>query len=367
MLEDAWRGRLEETPLPLLLYHFWERRKSGTLRLRSEAGERDFLIARGEQAFAEGFFSEDAFQKRLLAARVLGVLQLEECLNYGRERGLSLPRALIEREALAPERVFEFVIESRLDECLPVFDWPAGDFVFDPSGEVRASRIYAVMPTLEFILRGIRRMRNFIQIEASLPPETEALQVLAPSYASHIALAPPERHVLRLLHEAPRLKDLYAESQVGRREAQRAVWALLALGLAGIPQSQDRVKPPAEGGSSGLERIWSDFNDKCAYIFKYISKEIGPVALSVLEKALDEVRPRLVPPLQGLELKDDGRVELKPFPLVALNAPHPESRANLVGILNEILVAEVLAVKKTLGNAHEASVVKALEKIGESN
>jgi hypothetical protein len=367
MIEDIWRGQLAETPLPLLLFHFWERRKSGTLHLRGEAGERDFLIARGEQAFAEGFFSEDAFQKRLLAARVLGVLQMEECTNYAHEHGLSLPRALIEREALGPERVFELVIESRLDECLPVFDWPQGNFVFEPGGEVRAGRIFAVVPTLEFILRGIRRMKNFIQIEACLPPETEAVQVLSPGYASHIPLAPPERHILRLLHDSPKLRDLYAESQVGKREAQRAVWALLALGLAGSPQSQGRVKPPTEVVSSGLERIWGDFNDKCSYIFRYISKEIGPVALNVLEKALDEVRPRLTPPLQSLELRDDGRVELKPFPLVALNAPHPEGRGNLIGILNEILVAEVLAVKKTLGNEHEASVVKSLEKIGESS
>jgi hypothetical protein len=367
MIEDPWRGQLAETPLPLLLFHFWERRKSGTLHLRGDAGEKDFLIARGEQAFAEGFFSEDSFQKRLMAARSLGVLQLEECATYARENGLSLPRALIEREALGPDRVFELVIESRLDECLPAFDWAQGGFVFEPGVEVGAARIFAVMPTPEFILRGIRRMKNFIQIEACLPAETEAVQALAPSYAGHIPLAPTERHILRLLHESPNLKSLYAVSQIGKREAQRTVWALVALGLAGVPQSPGKIKPPTEIASSGLERIWSDFNDKCSYIFRYISKEIGPVGLNVLDKALDEVRPRLAPPLQSLELRDDGRVELKPIPLVAMNAAHPEGRGNFIAILNDILVAEVLAVKKTLGNEHEASVVKNLEKIGESS
>jgi hypothetical protein len=367
MTEDIWRGRLAETPLPLLFFHFWERRKSGALRLRGEAGERDFLISRGEQALAEGFFSEDLFRKRLMASRVLGVLQMEECANFAHEYGISLPRALIERGALGADRAFELVVDSWLDECLPAFDWPDGDFAFEPEAEVRAARIFTVVPTLEFILRGIRRMKNFNQIEACLPLETETVQVLSPSHAGHAPLTPSERHVLRLLHESPRLQTLYTESQLGKREAQRAVWALLALGLAGLPQSAGKVKPPADVSSGGLERTWSDFNDKCSYIFRYISKEIGPVAMNVLDKALDEVRPRLAPPLQSLDLRSDGRVELKPFPVAALNALQSESRRALVDILSEILVAEVLAVKKTLGNDHEAAVVKGLEKVGESS
>ena len=107
MTEDLWRGSLAETPLPLLLIHFWERRKSGTLRLKAEAGERSLLILRGEQAPADGFFSGELFRKRLLASRVIGVLQMEDCAGFARERGVSLPRAIIERGALGSDRVFE--------------------------------------------------------------------------------------------------------------------------------------------------------------------------------------------------------------------------------------------------------------------
>jgi hypothetical protein len=366
MTEDLWRGGLAETPLPLLLFHFWERRKSGALHLRGEAGERNFLISHGEQALAEGFFSEDLFRRRLMASRVLGVLQMEECANFAREYNISLPRALIERGALGSDRAFELVVDSWLEECLPAFDWPDGDFAFEPEAEVRAAGIFAIVPTLEFILRGIRRMKNFTQIEACLPPETETVQVLSPGHAGHVPLTPSERHVLRLLRESPRLQTLYDESQVGPREAQRAVWTLLALGLAGVPRSPGKVKPPSEISSGGLDRTWSDFNDKCSYIFRYMSKEIGPVAMNVLEKALDEVRPRLAPPLQSLELRSDGRVELKPFPVAAFNSLQPDSKRVLLDILSEILVAEVLAVKKTLGNEHEAAIVKGLEKVGES-
>ncbi len=367
MAEDLWRGSLSETPLPLLLVHFWERRKSGTLRLKAEPGERSLLILRGEQAPADGFFSEELFRKRLLASRVIGALQMEDCAGFARERGVSLPRAIIERGALGSDRVFELVVDSWLEECQPAFDWPDGDFVFEPATETRAARIYTIVPTLDFVLKGIRRMRNFSQIEACLPAESETLQVLAPAHAGHIPLTPSERHVLRLLHESPQLQSLYTESQVGRKESMRTVWALVALGLAGVPRSPGKVTAPGDAAAGGIEKTWSDFNDRCSYVFRYMSKEIGPVSLNVLEKALDEVRPRLSPPLQGLELRGDGRVELKPFPVAALTALQPESRRALLDIMNEILVAEVLAVKKTLGNDHEAAVVRGLERVGESN
>ena len=367
MTEDLWRGRLAETPLPLLLFHFWERRKSGALRLKGEAGGRDFLISHGEQVLAEEYFSEDLFRKRLMASRVLGVLQMEECAGFARQHDISLPRALIERGALGPDRAFELTVESWFEECLPAFDWPDGEFVFEPEAEVRAARVFTVVPTLEFVLRGIRRMKNFSLIEDCLPAEAETVQVLSPGHAAHVPLSPPERHVLRLLRESPRLQTVYAESQLGKRETQRAVWAALALGLAGVPLSPGKTKPPADVQSGGLDRTWGDFNDKCSYIFRYISKEIGPVAMNVLEKALDEVRPRLAPPLQSLELRSDGRVEFKPFPVAALGSPQPEGRRALLDVLSDILVAEVLAVKKTLGNEHEAAVVRGLERVGEAN
>jgi hypothetical protein len=89
------------------------------------------------------------------------------------------------------------------------------------------------------------------------------------------------------------------------------------------------------------------------------------VGLSVLEKALEEVRAGLAPPFGGLELRADGRVEFGAFPLKSLPLVNEETRKKFIRLLNEVLAAEVLAVKKALGNTHEAAVIKNLEKIGE--
>jgi hypothetical protein len=210
-------------------------------------------------------------------------------------------------------------------------------------------------------------MKNHDLIASFLPAAAEAVEILSPDHAGLLHLAPHESYVRGLLQRHTGLAELCDLSLLGPQETRKVLFALFSLGLAGPASPRPRAKPTPELSAAGLEKIWGEFSDKCAYIHRYISKEIGPVASSVLEKALDDVRPRLGPPLHGLELRADGRVEFTPFPLMSLNLFTEETRKHFVRVLNEILVAEVLAVKKTLGNAHEAAVVKSLEKIGEPN
>jgi hypothetical protein len=310
-------------------------------------------------------FPAEEFQAKLIEAEIMTGDQVEATRAYALEKNISFTRGLIEREIFSPPRVWELLAGFWLESLFPLFDWPEGEYAFDSGGELSEPHILMTVPAPEFILQGIRRMANFSLIEASLPAESESLQILSPGHAGLLRLAPHEKYLLNVLWHSPRLQDLYAQSQLGKKETQKALFSLVQLGLAGFKQPREKFKPAFEVSSGEAEKIWADFNDKCSSIYKYISKEIGPVALSVLEKALEEVKPRLSPPLQSLELRADGRIELKPASLLSLNFSNPESRKATIQVLNEILVAEVLAVKKTLGNDHEAALVRNLERIGE--
>jgi hypothetical protein len=363
--EETWRGNLSATPFPQVVFRIWEKRDSGWLTARNEGKSAAHYFIKGDLALAEGSYPAEGFLKRLLSARVLTAVQADDCSSFARERCLSYPRALVERDIASASRVWEMLAEYWMEELFAIFDWSGGELSFDPGTALPEAQVYGVIPTPALVLRGIRRMKDPDLIATYLPAETEALQLFSPGHADRLHLAPHEQHVLNLLRATPRLSDLYAQSQAGKRETQKAVFAFLILGLAGLSPTPAPSKPSPELTSTGLEKIWSDFNDKCAYIYRYISKEIGPVGLSVLEKSLEDIRSRLAPPFQGLELRADGRVEFTPFPLMSLTLFTEESRKQFIRVLNEILTAEVLAVKKTLGNAHEAGVVKSLERIGE--
>jgi hypothetical protein len=352
------------TSFPQRLFRIWEKRDSGRLNIQTDGPERSVFFIQGDPALVEGHFSGELFLKSLLSARVVTPLQAEECARYARENEMSYPRLLIEREIAAPSRVWGYLSKSWMKELWELFDRPPADPSFQAEKPPQDSRVYAVFPAPTVILDGIRRMKNHDLIEAALPQEGETLQLLSPAHGPQFPLAPHEKYVLRMLRQSPRLGDLYALSQTGKRETQRAVFTFLTLGFAGVSPGGGAVKAVLELSSAGLEKIWGAFNEKCSFIFKYISKEIGPVGLSVLEKALDEVRARLAPPFGRLELRADGRVELGPLPLKTLSLANEETRKNFIRLLNEVLAAEVLAVKKALGNAHEAAVIKNLEKMG---
>lgn len=365
MTEETWRVNPATIPFPQVLFKIWQRRDTGHLGIQGEGVEKSVCFVKGDLALADGHFSNDLFLKKLLSDQALTPLQAENCSRYALENDISLPRSLIERGIVTSSQVWEKLAESWMEELCSVFDWPRADLVFQPGTTLLDSQVYTVFPTPPVILHGIRGMRNHRLIEASLPAETAPLQPLSPPHASLLQLAPHEKHVLGILRQSPRLGDLYIVSQAGKRETQKVVFTFLTLGLASPSPAGAGIKAPPEPSSPGFEKIWSNFNDKCSYIYRYISKEIGPVGLSVLEKALEEVRTRLAPPFQDLELGVDGRVEFSPFPLTSLPLITEETKKNFIRLLNEILVAEVLAVKKTLGSSHEAVVVRTLEKIGE--
>lgn len=116
-----------------------------------------------------------------------------------------------------------------------------------------------------------------------------------------------------------------------------------------------------------FDKILDAFNDKFSYIYKYISKELGPVAFNVVEKCLEETKSHLSSLFQEIKFDREGRIEMNSILKANITYASQETKMSLIKDLNEILVAEVLAVKKNLGDDHESLLVKNLEKIGEES
>ena len=93
-------------------------------------------------------------------------------------------------------------------------------------------------------------------------------------------------------------------------------------------------------------------------------REVGPIAENVLEKYLGNaarVAARRCSP--GVKLQKDGALDgsaRRAQP--GHGCPRPTRRSLLVDALNELLYAELLAVKRTLGAEHETALVRALRR-----
>jgi hypothetical protein len=366
MVEPVRRGNLSQTPFARLLAELWKDEATGTLAVRRPGGRKVFSFENGGLVLDRATLPEKDFLQSLLTSGATDLINLARVEDHAQRNGAGVVRALLELRLLEPGRLWALMEGFVKEDTYPLFDLEDGEFEFSP-GASPGGRVYIrniFVPSI--ILEGVRRMANEDLIARSLPPESETVQSLDPYFLDLMELAPHEKYLLDALGSPRPLAELLETSELGRRETARLLFVFFSLGLAGTRTPKPKTgRLPVEMSLADMDKVFGLFNAKCSYIFKYISKEIGPVALSVIGNSLEDVRSRLDPAFQGLELKADGRIELKTFLKTSMNLISDDSRRSLLRSMDEILVAEVLAVKRTLGSSHESVLVKSLERIGE--
>jgi Domain of unknown function (DUF4388) len=367
MDEIAYSGELSRTPLARVLSEIWHRERSGHLTLRHKGTSRAFYFERGNLAVERETFPEQEFLDSLFAGGTLDLVSLTRSEDYARKEHLTPLRALLELGCMRAERLWNLIESFTRKNLFAAFDWTEGEYAFAPGQAAQSAQLIRGLFLPDLILEGLRQTAGTAVIDAHLPPDEEPVQRLSPYFLDLVRLAPHEKYLWNILDSGRPLGEVVKTSELGPRESRRILFAFLCLGLAGPAQPKGR---PARAGldplHADMERVFAAFNDRAAYIFKYISKELGPVAVNLIEKSLDEVRGRLDPLFQEAKFKPDGRLELNAPGKTNLNIATEEGRRSLLRSLDEVLAAEVLAAKRALGSAHEADLIRGLEKLGES-
>lgn len=365
-MENIWlHGNLDDIHFSELLSRIWKAERSGRLELTKEDRQIRVDFIEGQAVLVK-----DSLDKRLLlriiAARGLATkASLKKYEDMIVEGNHSLVRTLLEESLLPPADLWDCLSDYQKKSLFPVFDWDVAEYFFDPDKSVQKHEILMRFPTPDLILQGIRQMTNEALIQSLAPEDDKSVEILTSEMCGQSRLEPPEEYVLSLLESQKAMRNIYAISELGKKETQKIMISFFCLGLAGFPQKKKTGHTSQEISKTEIYRIMDAFNEKCSYIHKYISKEIGPVSLNILEKCIEDTKPLLSPMLAKARLSPDGKIETNTVIKGGLSLSGEEIKAQLLPGLNEILVALVLAVKRTLGNEHEAILVKNLKKIGE--
>jgi len=367
MDNESFQGDLAGSPFYRILAAIWKEERSGTLRVSGPGGdERLFRFDKGGLAVERSAADDPGFLASLAGLGLAGQADLDRCRALASESGTGILRTLVEERILPASRLWSLAEDFVKSRMYPLFNLPDGGFRFEQGHASPETLLLRGIPLPQVILEGIRRMNNFAVIEAGLPDPGESVQVLSGRTADHLGLAPHEKYILNAAPAAVSCETLYRTSALGERETKRCLLAHLVLGTLGVAQPKGKNSRPAPELTTGeVDRLFAVFNDKCSYIFRYISKEIGPVAHNVIEKSVDELQGKLDPAFQSCEVKPDGRIELRALLKRTVGALGDDARKSILRSFDEILASEVLAVKRTLGNRHEAVCVRGLEKIGD--
>jgi hypothetical protein len=248
-------------------------------------------------------------------------------------------------------------------ELYPLFDLSPLASTLVAEKTTSDTAVLFTIPTLNLIREGIYRMKNAKLIDALLPKEAEDFQRLTPDYRDQIVLEPYEEYLIPAAGEKGDLQALIAKSTLGETYTKKAILTLLCLGILGPSPMATPNKPLQEFSLTEWQKILDTFNAKCSYIYKSVSKELGPVALNLMEKSIEDIKPHLSEHFQEIRLGIDGKIDLQTVLKSNLRLSDRETTQLIIKSLNEILTAEILAVKKSLGSEFESTLVKNLETI----
>jgi hypothetical protein len=362
--DGPFEGGLAETPFPRLLFDLWRQERSGRLLLRSEENERALFFDKGQVILARESIAPKEFVSVLVRKKILTEEQAGRTERLSEAQNISPIKALSELGLLSPVPLWSLLESFFIRRLFALFDREDGHYVFEPEAALPGGSRLGQLSTPDLLLQGIRQMHNDGLIVRFLPNEEEPIRVTTPFFLSLLNFEPPERYALQILGDAASLRRFQERSELGTRENRKILFAFACLGILAPADPGPAVR--GEAGPPGAEqgRILEALNEKCAFIYKFVSKEIGPVAGSVLSRALDEIKPALGPMFQKMALQYDGRVEVDAALRLSIERLPEDVFRTIIQGYDEILMAEVLAVKKTLGAAQETALVRNLEKTG---
>jgi len=366
---DDWLTSEEfaRAPLPRVLAEIWRQGLSGSLYVRAGGGPKCLSFERGALVLDSASFEEKDFLRFLLTSGRSDLIALTRVEEHAQKSGASSLRSLVETALFEPDTLWALLRDYARDEALSLLEGGGAEREFH--GRSRpAARVYVEgidVPGL--LLESAHRLHDEDALDRILPGPDEAVRRLPAFSPDAFGLSLTDRYVLGLLDPPRTAEEICEASDLGRAATRRALYALVLLGLAGAAGAKPKtVRLPGDLTLAGMDRILGHFNAKCAFIFKHVSKEIGPVAANLIGKALDEVRDRLDPAFRSAELLPDGRLELKSPLRVNANIVGDDHRRSLLRSMDEVLAAEVLLVKRTLGPENESALVRSLEKLGET-
>ena len=349
---------------PLILFSVWESKTTGRLLVKKDSIEKKLTFIKGNLAIYTDTWDEKALLKYLLKKKILDNPSVKKCEERKAKKKTSLLAALLDLGLLSPQHLWKNMELYTKQDLFPLFDlYPVASTLVSEKTPPEAAILFTI-PTLSLIREGIYRMKNIKLIDTLIPKETEDLQKLAPEYQDQIILEPYEEHLIHAVNEKKDLKSLISASALGEKFTKKALFSLLCLGIVGSSPMATPNKPLQEFSAAELQKILDTFNNKCSYIYKSVSKELGPVALNLMEKSIDDIKPHLSKHFQKIRMEADGRIDLQPVLKSNIIHTDRETIQLIIKSLNEILTAEILAVKKTLGSEFESTMIKNVEKIG---
>lgn len=349
------RGRLSDVSLPEMLIFLKVSQKTGVLSFVQTGVRKALFFLEGRVVFAASSLSQDRLGEVLLRG---GKISADEYLRLSQRirGGQRLGKAMIESGVLAPRDLW-WGIEQQVREIVwSLFTWEEGSFQFEESDRPRGEKITINLEVEALTVEGIRRISGTGTISNHFVPVDTILE--RTDKLSPVPLEPYEEHVLRQVNGKKTVAEICKDSEIGEAETRKVLHTFMAVGVIAVKGRKQAPLDPEAIERADYRGMVELYNQMYKYLFRHMSGEVGPIAEIILEKYLGELKGRPHSLFERVRLRRDGSLDPQQIELNVTRVKPFERRNRLVEALNELLYAELLAVKRTLGASHEAQLIK---------
>jgi Domain of unknown function (DUF4388) len=349
------KGNLSALPLPELLIQLRRTASTGILSVEHDGTRKAIYFHNGRVVFATSNSPNDRLGETLLRLGKISVEEYElslQQISHGRRQG----KVLIEMGAMAPQDLWEGVETQCREIVFSLFEWSAGDFVFESTTLPQKEKVTVSFDPLKLVLEGLRRIDPEGALKGRYPDPGLILECVRD--VEQTGLEPFERHILAFVDGRRSVADICRESEIGDGETQKTLYALFCGGFLRVRGR--KIRPVGESpGRDVTEQAIDAYNSMYSYIYRYLLREIGPEADTTLEAAVGELHAA-GGIITACHVTKGGIIDPAPL-LAALQVLSEDEKSHqLTNALNEVLYAMLFAVRKTIGADHEANILKAL-------
>jgi hypothetical protein len=361
-------GSLSEFDFATILAQVCRQGLDGQLKITAASSTKTLWLENGLIVFAQSSLVDDSLGCFLVRHGVIDETLLATSCRRMEKNKSRHGRALLEMGALTPEAFWTEVTAHMRAIVYSLFTLRSGRYDIGVRADNEKENILLEWPIPEAILEGVR----IIGDEEFIESRFEAAMVLYPSRdkcLAAVALKPFEKHVLSLATAATPLEEVIQKSELLRFHTLKILYSLLKLGLLCDCKQPTRQPTPNTAINSpttfsSFEETLQYYNAKFEYIYRLLVKEIGPVAHSILVDSITAILDTIPLCFQNLEIGGDGRLDEKSVLKSMWYENFAENSNEFLKGLEEILYAEIFAVKRHLGKEYEKAILQWIRESG---
>ena len=355
------RGRLKALGCADTLEFLRSLNRTGSVSFASEGASVGLYLRAGRLVHATSTRLSDRLSELLVQ---WGLMTREECDEAMRRAasGEKLGRALLESGGLTPRGLMEARERLVMRIATSLFEWEEGEFAFLEGETPPDAEVEVDLSITAVLLEGIRSVRNLALFHERLPFDDwvfEAIPENGPKV--EIGIEPHEAYVLRLVDGTRTLGQIGASSEFGPEETLRTLFLLSVVGR--VRMKAQASSEAEEDAADGVDVILHRYNDMFGRVYQYLMQAVGPIPEHLLARSLRELSVTHPALFRSTSLGGDGTVDADLLRGNLSSLAGRSRRETLIQGLNELLYAELLVVRKTLGPEHERRVLRAFRDV----